>query len=66
MLSVWLYTILSILFISLASFVGVFTLGINSEKMKKILIYFISFSAVALFGDAFIHFFSDFVSGKIN
>lgn len=61
MLSVWIYTILSILVISLASFVGVFTLGINSEKMKKILIYLISFSAGALFGDAFIHLFPEIV-----
>ena len=52
---VWLYSTLSILIVSLVSFVGAFTLGITSEKLKKILIYFISFSAGALFGDAFIH-----------
>ena len=52
---VWLYSIISVLIISLVSFVGVFTLGINSEKLRKILMYLISFSAGALFGDAFIH-----------
>ncbi len=61
MLSVWFYATLSILVISLASFVGVFTMGINSVKMKKILIYFISFSAGALFGDAFIHLFPEII-----
>lgn len=61
MLSVWLSTIISILVISLASFVGVFTLGIKSDKLKKILIYFISFSAGALFGDAFIHLFPEII-----
>lgn len=55
MVSVWLYSILSILVVSLVSFIGVFTLGIRAEKLKKILIYLISFSAGALFGDAFIH-----------
>jgi zinc and cadmium transporter len=55
MQSVWLYSILSVLIVSLVSFVGVFTLGLGSKTLKKILIYFISFSAGALFGDAFIH-----------
>ncbi len=51
----WFYSIVSVLIVSLVSFVGVFTLGIKAEKLRKILIYFISFSAGALFGDAFIH-----------
>jgi len=55
MQGVWLYSIISVLVVSLISFVGVLTLGIKSENLKKILIYFISFSAGALFGDAFIH-----------
>ncbi|MBM3233962.1 ZIP family metal transporter [Candidatus Pacearchaeota archaeon] len=52
---VWIYTLSSILIISLISLVGIFTLGIKTEKLKKILIYFVSFSAGALLGDAFIH-----------
>ncbi len=55
MIAVWFYSIISVLIVSLISFVGVFTLGIKAEKLRKILIYFISFSAGALFGDAFIH-----------
>lgn len=58
---VWFYSILSILVVSLVSFVGVFTLGIKSDNFKKILIYFISFSAGALFGDAFIHLFPEII-----
>jgi zinc and cadmium transporter len=53
--AIWLYSIVSVLIVSIVSFVGVLTLGIKAEKLKKILIYFISFSAGALFGDAFIH-----------
>ena len=49
---IWLYVLESVFLVSLISLVGVLTL---SNKLKKILIYFVSFSAGALFGDAFIH-----------
>jgi zinc and cadmium transporter len=52
---VWLYSILSVFIVSLISFVGVATLGIGTERLKKMLIYFISFSAGALMGDVFLH-----------
>jgi len=52
---VWIYTLLSILIVSLISLIGIFTLGIKTAKLKKIIIYFVSFSAGALLGDAFIH-----------
>lgn len=55
MASVIQYTILSVLLISLLSFIGIFTLAIKTKKLQKILIYLISFSAGALLGDAFIH-----------
>ena len=55
MLSVILYTLLSVLLISLISFIGVFTLSINTKRLQKIILYLISFSAGALLGDAFIH-----------
>ncbi len=52
---VWFYTISSVLIISLVSLVGVFALSISREKLKKILIYLVSFAAGTLLGDAFIH-----------
>src|SRR3989344_9540888 len=52
---VWSYTLLSVILVSIASFVGVSLLSIDSNKLKKILLYLVSFSAGALFGDAFIH-----------
>lgn len=52
---IWIYSILSVFFISLLSLVGIFSLSIRVEKLKKILIYLVSFSAGALFGDAFLH-----------
>ncbi len=55
MTSVWAYTIGSVLLVSLVSFVGVLTLSIKAYKLKKILLYMVSFSAGALFGDVFLH-----------
>ncbi|MDO8467872.1 MAG: ZIP family metal transporter [Nanoarchaeota archaeon] len=55
MLTIWFYTIVSVFIVSLISFIGLFTINIKTEKLKKFLIYTISFSAGALFGDAFIH-----------
>ena len=55
MVSVFVAALISVFVVSLLSFIGVFTLGINIKKLRKVLIYLISFSAGALFGDAFIH-----------
>ena len=54
-LEIWLYTLASVLIVSLLSFIGILTLSIKTEKLKSILIYMISFSAGALFGGAFLH-----------
>lgn len=53
--TVWLYSLVSVFFISLISSIGVVTFSIKEEKLKKLLIFFVSFSAGALFGGAFIH-----------
>ena len=55
MLESWIYALISVLIVSLISFVGVLTFSIKADKLKKILLYMVSFSAGALFGDAFIH-----------
>jgi zinc and cadmium transporter len=59
--SVWLYSLVSVIIVSLISLAGLFTLGIAIEKLRKFLIYIISFSAGALFGDAFIHLFPEII-----
>ncbi len=46
---------LSVLVVSLISFVGVFTLAVKEENLKKWLLSLVSFSAGALLGDVFIH-----------
>ena len=50
-----LLIILSVILVSLISFIGLFALSVNSKKIKRLLIYFISFSVGALLGDVFIH-----------
>ena len=55
MISLFLYAIISVLAVSIISFIGIFTLSIKAERLKKFLIYMVSFAAGALFGDAFIH-----------
>lgn len=55
MVSIWLYWIVSVLIVSGISLVGIITLWIKTETLQKFLIYMVSFSAGALFGDAFLH-----------
>lgn len=51
----WLYTLLSVLIVSLISLIGIFTLAINPARLKNWLLSLVSFSAGALLGDAFLH-----------
>ena len=55
MVGVLFYSLISVIAVSLVSLIGIIAIGIKQEKLRKILIYMISFSAGALFGDAFIH-----------
>lgn len=59
---VWFYSILSVIIVSLVSLIGIFALSIKVEKLKKILILLLAFSAGALMGDAFIHLIPEIVS----
>ncbi|MHB9155554.1 MAG: ZIP family metal transporter, partial [Endomicrobiales bacterium] len=51
----WLYTIVSVVIVSLISLIGVFTFSMREERLKKLLLVFVSFAVGALYGDAFIH-----------
>lgn len=55
MLNIWLYSIISVLIVSLISLIGIVTLSLKKESLHKLLIFMISFSAGALLGDALIH-----------
>lgn len=55
MTMVWIYSIVSVLIISLISMVGTIILAIKKAYIKPVLLFFISFAAGALLGDVFIH-----------
>jgi zinc and cadmium transporter len=54
-MNVWLSSLISVIFVSLLSFVGVFFLAFKKEKLQKILLFLVSFAAGGLLGDAFLH-----------
>jgi zinc and cadmium transporter len=51
----WLYGLLSVILVSLVSLIGLFTFKLSDSVLKKVLIYFVSFSVGGLLGDAFLH-----------
>jgi zinc and cadmium transporter len=48
-------TLISTLFISLASLLGIFTLSLKKEKLERFLLFFVSLSAGGMMGGAFLH-----------
>ena len=59
MSQVVLYSLASVLIVSLISLVGVFAIVLSSKFGRKILTFLVSFSAGALLGDVFIHLLPD-------
>jgi len=59
---IWLYSIISVVIVSLISFIGIFTLSLTDRLLKKILMFLVSFSAGALLGDSFIHLIPELVN----
>jgi len=55
MLTDWLLALLSVLLVSMVSLVGLVSLSLSPHSLKNMLIYFVSFAAGAMFGDAFVH-----------
>ncbi len=55
MASVFVYALASVIVVSLVSLIGIATLSLRADKLKRILLYLVSFAAGALMGDVFIH-----------
>src|SRR3989338_2532566 len=62
MIGEWIYSLVSVLIISLISFIGIFTFFIKEKTLKQALLILISFSTGALLGDTFIHLLPEVVS----
>lgn len=55
MLSVWAYSLFSVILVSLISLLGIFTLSLKPGFLNRIISLLVAFSVGALLGDAFIH-----------
>lgn len=51
----YFYSFISVFIVSLISLVGIFAVSIKLKRLKKILLFLVSFSAGALLGGVFIH-----------
>ncbi|MBI5182311.1 MAG: ZIP family metal transporter [Nitrospirae bacterium] len=54
-MEIWIYTLGSVLIISIISFIGILGISVDRKRLKNILIFLVSFAIGGLFGDAFIH-----------
>ena len=54
-MQVWIYTLVSVLVVSFISLIGVLTLALKPERLRKILLFLVSCAVGGLFGDALIH-----------
>jgi len=54
-MGVWFNSLISVFIVSILSLVGIFTLAVKKDNLEKALLFFVSFSAGALFGGAFLH-----------
>lgn len=54
-MAIYIYTLTSVIIVSLISFIGILFVIINKQKLSKIILFLVSFAAGSLFGDAFIH-----------
>lgn len=55
MVTTYIFAFLSVMIVSLVSLVGVFTLSLKEEFLRKYIFVFISLAVGALLGDAFVH-----------
>ena len=53
--NIWVYTLLSVVIVSLISLVGVMAISIKKNALNKMLILLVSLSAGVMIGDAFLH-----------
>lgn len=51
----WVYALASVALVSLLSFAGILTLVLREKRLKKVLLYLVSFSVGGLLGVAFLH-----------
>lgn len=55
MSQIWIYSLVSVLIVSLTSFLGVLTIVFKQHYLKGFLLFMVSFAAGTLLGDVFLH-----------
>lgn len=66
MITNYIYALISVSVVSLVSLIGVFSLSLNEEVLKKYINFFISLAIGALLGDAFIHIIPEAFEGSLG
>ena len=66
MAHVWSAAILSVVLVSLISLVGIFTLFVNTTRLRQFLLFMVRFAAAAMIGDAFIHLLPEAIAAASN
>ncbi|MBN2087355.1 ZIP family metal transporter [Candidatus Peregrinibacteria bacterium] len=67
MSQIWIYTMISVLIVSLISFVGLLIIVFKQKDLKKFLLFMVSFAAGAMLGDVFIHLLPELIeSGEFD
>ncbi len=54
-MTIWIYTLISVLVVSMLSIIGVFTLSLSRDRLNRMMHLLVSFAVGSLFGGAFIH-----------
>lgn len=57
----WFPAVISVIIVSLISFIGLFTLSVSVPTLKRLMFILISFAAGTLLGDAFLHIFPEII-----
>jgi zinc and cadmium transporter len=52
---VWFYSLISVVFVSLLSLIGIAFVSLSERKLKQVIFVMVSLAVGSLFGDAFIH-----------
>ena len=66
MITTYIYAFVSVLIVSTVSLIGVFTLSLKEELLRKYIFIFISLAIGALLGDAFIHLIPEALENSLN
>jgi zinc and cadmium transporter len=51
----WFYAVASVILVSLVSLIGIISLAVNEQRLRRMVFILVSLAAGGLFGDTFIH-----------